>query len=490
MTDVVQDLDFVFEKWLDDIKISTSGRTKLYKCEITDLESLLLISEDDIVCVKLAPGDRAKFTRAVKDLSNNYTVSDGSAQQSVTVCENPSPIAKQDTNVVTVNSNTSTQDSNVVSVDPNASNNPIGLTSVSTGVPQSVPTQSNPITSTGQLFSVSEVAAFLAGNQIPANVGVAIAGLRQNVQVTQAYNPIQSIYNSGVLQSPAQQTNYSPYLNPLSRHIGNQSQQFANTYQYSQIHQSSDSSQRAALNDIFGVSETQSRRSGEGLLLPVNFTSHIRGSRSDEEEIAQTPSGTKLFITNNSKKLKPENLNQGLFLGANARILARIIPNLTPEVTLYLDYLRKIGDLLVNYTSSSVYALDHEHRFEVAELGRPWNCIDPNLSLNWLKKKDGNQTNPSAGSKPMGNRNRGTAGKSSGQQQSGSEKKPNFCIHYNSTNGCTYDQNCRFQHRCSVENCGGYHPAFRHDFRAKSAQATSKQSGSSPAGSSTTNFNL
>jgi hypothetical protein len=31
--------------------------------------------------------------------------------------------------------------------------------------------------------------------------------------------------------------------------------------------------------------------------------------------------------------------------------------------------------------------VDHLHRYEVVELGRPYNQIDPNLSLNKLKKK-------------------------------------------------------------------------------------------------------
>ena len=74
-------------------------------------------------------------------------------------------------------------------------------------------------------------------------------------------------------------------------------------------------------------------------------------------------------------------VNQGLFF-ANARILARLIPNLTPEVAIYLDYLRQIGDLFINYTSQSVYCLDHEHPFEVVEKPKPFNEICPMLALN------------------------------------------------------------------------------------------------------------
>jgi hypothetical protein len=61
---------------------------------------------------------------------------------------------------------------------------------------------------------------------------------------------------------------------------------------------------------------------------------------------------------------------------------------LTPDLAAYLDYLRKLGDLMVNYTASSVFLLDHVHRYEVIEEGKTWNYIDPSLSLNVLKKRD------------------------------------------------------------------------------------------------------
>ena len=87
--------------------------------------------------------------------------------------------------------------------------------------------------------------------------------------------------------------------------------------------------------------------------------------------------------------MQPEKLSYGLFFGANARILARLVPNLTPELACYLDYLRKIGDLMLNYTTSSVFLLDHEHRFEVVEQpDKKWNCIDQGLLMNVLKKRE------------------------------------------------------------------------------------------------------
>jgi hypothetical protein len=220
-------------------------------------------------------------------------------------------------------------------------------------------------------------------------------------------------HHPSVNQIPGQQSptlyQYPPpqvqYLSPLyaaqhSTSIPTRMSQFSPQ----QTLQSTEIYHRSALRDLLGINESQPKRTGEGLLLPVNFTSHIRGHRRDDEEICHTEGGSKLYLSTDGRKIKPETLNQGLFVGANVRILARLIPNVTPELFQYLDYLRQIGDLLVNYTSTSVYCLDHEHRFEVAELNQPWNFINPTLSLNWLKKKDVavNNTNFSV-SKPTGN---------------------------------------------------------------------------------------
>jgi hypothetical protein len=197
--------------------------------------------------------------------------------------------------------------------------------------------------------------------------------------------------------------------------------------------------------------------------LPVNFCSHVRGSRSEEEELLQTPGGSKLLLTHaGSKKIVPEKLNQGLFFGANARILARLVPNLTPELAIYLDYLRQIGDLLVHNTSSSVYCLDHKHRYEVAEFGLPWNEINPTLLSNWLKKKDVTTTPPNS------------AASSRSQPRTANFAKPfnyrtqTWCWQYNQPEGCAFAPNCRFPHKCSVEGCFGDHPAFKHNFRGPS----------------------
>jgi hypothetical protein len=221
---------------------------------------------------------------------------------------------------------------------------------------------------------------------------------------------------------------------------------------------------RSTLKDLLGINECQPPRQGEGLLLPINFCSHVRGSR-EEEEILKTPAGSRLFWehSNSNKKITPEKLNQGLFFGANARILARLIPNLSPELTVYLDYLRQLGDLLINYTSTSVYSLDHEHRYEVAEMGRPWNEISTSLSLNWLKKKENVNSASSANStaRAQGRPNSLFASNAI------ATKSQVICYLYNQQDGCPFGATCKFVHKCSVDGCPESHPSFKHTFRAK-----------------------
>jgi hypothetical protein len=218
-------------------------------------------------------------------------------------------------------------------------------------------------------------------------------------------------------------------------------------------------------------------RPGEDLFLPVNFCSHLKGHRSEDEELACTEGGTKLYLGSGAgKKVTPDKLNQGLFLGANARILSRIIPNITPEVVNYLDYIRKIGDLLVNYTSTSVYHLDHEHRFEVCERSSsiPFNFIDPTLSLNLLKKKDAvqNQSNVRGTSTGKSGVNSGAKGANSVSKNQGAP-----CWQYNQPAGCQFEPNCKYPHHCNVPGCKGDHPSYKHVFRFNSKSQSAITSG-------------
>jgi hypothetical protein len=277
-------------------------------------------------------------------------------------------------------------------------------------------------------------------------------------------------YPQAHLQYPTSIPSYSPpqILSQPSRLVNNQT-----LSRDAALQARSTGYQNTVVRDFSGLNAFNPVNSGE-LYLPVNFCSHIRGagSRQEDEELMSTEGGTKLYLSSNTRKVTHDKLNQGLYLGANARILARIIPNITPEIIAYLDYMRKIGDLLVNYTSQSVYHLDHEHRFEVLEQNFPINFIDPTLSLNTLKRKDGSQTSSyNASGKSNDSRASSSGSSSRGSRSDNKTDKQTygqipFCWQWNQPDGCRF-ASCRYIHKCSVENCGGTHPAHKHVFRSE-----------------------
>ena len=59
------DDDFDFKLWLLDTHISESGLKKLLTNQVIDRESLEVLSKDDILQMKLAVADRAKFVEGL-----------------------------------------------------------------------------------------------------------------------------------------------------------------------------------------------------------------------------------------------------------------------------------------------------------------------------------------------------------------------------------------------------------------------------------------
>ena len=366
------DDSFEVRLWLCELKISDPGIQKVLKNEISDKKCLLSLSSGDIEELKLAVGDRRRFVDGIEILQGTTTEKPVSKPEGEQVSPNPVPVDDQ-----------------------------------SLGEEKTT-------------FSIEDVAKFLAGNPVPQNVKAAIL----NVQTSQPIANATDVNAAAALQQPP------PVCNrfPVSAQVPSPGHQFASRFpnlglpppvsQYRppyghpwypptnhqlgysgyqqnynqtvpiyspQRHQNIpsrvsntqlgrdtnqfDGYQSSMTNDLFAINQYDPAfQSGEPLFLPCNFISHVRGSaRSEDEELFRTSSGTKLYLGQGGMKNKPEKLSYGLFFGANGRILARLVPNLTPDLACYLDYLRKIGDLMLNYTASSVFLLDHEHRFEVVE---------------------------------------------------------------------------------------------------------------------------
>ena len=495
--------EFDFNLWLLETHISDKGLTKLAAHEVKDRESLLVLTEDDVKELKLATADRAKFLTALAEFRGTK----------------PPDISTPVKRIQSKSADTG----------PDSEHKDVDGTSSEEQIKPDIESQST------VRYTIEEVATFMAGGALPAILNETLNNTQVTARATASpiiVSPSVAAHHSNFdvnrqqLTSPYPVTFFPPTPTANAQpsfgggHLGsyqgatggfpavNYHPAQAYPYALPQVHQQYPSSlpcysppqivnqpgrlpttqtlsrdanlhsqavgyQNTVLRDLSSLNAYNPRYSGE-LYLPVNFCSHIRGvsSRQEDEELMSTEGGTKLYLANGTRKVTPDKLNQGLFLGANARILARIIPNPTPEILSYLDYLRKIGDLLVNYTSQSVYHLDNEHRFEVIEQNLPLNFIDPTLSLNILKRKDGTP-NSTVGSKPGSSRTSpGTSTTKSSKSDKQTYGQIPFCWQWNQPDGCRFSS-CRYIHKCSVENCGGPHPAHKHVFRSEK-QSTSK----------------
>ena len=487
MTD--SDDDFDAALWLAGTKITEAGLKKVANNDIIDWESLVNLGESDIAAIKLSVGDKGKLVAAIvgRKLSKVKVPSPGPKQ----------PVEQPE--------------------QPGTSNG------TSNGVQEQVGDAGINSESQKTSFDIAEVAAFLAGKPVPENLRASIASVGGNANQSSITVPgYQSAVQSAVTvpgyQDSSSDQQYQQWLNQRSQQsqrgslAGTSLQQSsypANNAQLPWLNQQvgynrypgpavpstipiyqpqqhhwipsrlantqslgrdphlqrlADGYQQQSMRDLLSLNEYNPALGYQGeqpLYLPVNFISHLRGHRNEDEELIKTDGGASLYLGFGNKKIQPDKLTQGLFFGANARILARMLPTVTPEIACYLDYLRKIGDLLINYSSTSVYLLDHIHRFEVVEqFGKAWNDIDATLSLNILKKKDSSSLASTCSQKS------GTASSTgSNSSRSVPRKSQVICWQYNQPDGCSYTPDCRFQHVCNIEGCGMDHPATKHPFR-------------------------
>jgi hypothetical protein len=155
--------------------------------------------------------------------------------------------------------------------------------------------------------------------------------------------------------------------------------------------------------------------------------------------------------------------------------------------TQYLDYLRQIGILLQTFTVSSVFSLDHIHCQYIHETGHVWNIIENTLQNSVLKKKDeGVRGHHVYNGHPNRRGDRDSASRPSLARSAKSSNPADYsdkvCWLYNLFKGCHWGDTCYYPHVCSVDNCRGNHPAYKH--ASQSGQSSRGAAGESVAKSS------
>jgi hypothetical protein len=216
---------------------------------------------------------------------------------------------------------------------------------------------------------------------------------------------------------------------------------------------------RNLMRDILCIDDCTTNSRGEKPLLPVNFVSTPRGIIIDHDQVVTADKDGKLLIKPNKHKPTADKLTVGQWVGANSRILSKLIPKLSAQDLMdYLDYCRKIGDLLNQFTTSSVFILDNDHRIEVNQTaGKRWNDIDSHLEIYTLRRKDEHVHGSNSSYSPAsvgGGQNRNNSRRP--QSQGGNQNRPKLagglCWDFNSLEGCFYGDKCRYIHAESASN--------------------------------------
>ena len=119
--------------------------------------------------------------------------------------------------------------------------------------------------------------------------------------------------------------------------------------------------------------------------------------------------------------------------------------------------------------------LDNTHRKDVFINGMRWHEIDMHLERFYLRK-----------ALPLVEKSGGTNSvdstvvSSSASSATKSSNKKRFlhpCVKFNTREGCTYKDHCRFPHICAERGCMGAHPVFDHAAKGFRSNSGGKSDG-------------
>ena len=187
-------------------------------------------------------------------------------------------------------------------------------------------------------------------------------------------------------------------------------------------------------------------------LLPVqkvkfrDITDYI-GLAETGEHVLESREGSQLLIRTGPKKPRIEQVTPMQWCAANMRIMVEMLRDgdlAHVHLMDYVAYTIKVSELANKYTWLSVLYYDQAYRRMQQSHKFRWGSDAPHLtSLHLIPR------NPSKPTSAKGGRTSDAA------------KKTVICRNYNN-NRCAYTD-CKFQHICSVANCGQAHPATQHD---------------------------
>ena len=202
-----------------------------------------------------------------------------------------------------------------------------------------------------------------------------------------------------------------------------------------------------------GADIIQASKGEKALLICDYLTSNINVCYSEEKKELKLSDDTTLVV-GGKKKPSVDEYNTEIWTAANYRILLHLVRTGVRADVLaqYIEYSSWISDYLSMYIPKGVFRLDEQHRLRVASEGRAWNNLCDHDKSRFLvynhKIESFTSQSKVKKSKPGKVRNR-TRSDSKGRT---------ICGNFNSSNGCSYGDKCKFAHVCSGYGCGGDHP--------------------------------
>jgi hypothetical protein len=414
--------EFDIDIWIAEAGLSDKAKKKLLDAEIGDEVAVRYIDDETLLSVKLSAGDYVRFKRA--QTVYNLKCMPGLADKNKTLEDARAAAALK------------------------------GDGKGSTVSPTVSPPEDTGATKTGMdsgkapMYTMEQFAAFLSGRPMEAMADLSNTQPRMEGTGNVVAGVDSKVHLPGYSVLPARPFASLPppsHGDGYGRALPQSSQPVASALQSSGSAAVLDVN-RSFMKDLLCMQDSTTNSVGEKPLLPCNFVSNVRGTVSESEEVIHTGDGTQLILKKTPKKPSPDKLSAGQWVSANIRILQRLLPSFSEqELSDYLDYTIGVGDNLQLFTSSSVFILDNEHRIDVHKSGRRWNNIDSRLENLFLKRKEEplsvSKSQGSGGSKPQSSGSSSSSGRNSDRPRSG-----NVCWKYNSSEGCTFGEHCRYVH--------------------------------------------
>ena len=180
-----------------------------------------------------------------------------------------------------------------------------------------------------------------------------------------------------------------------------------------------------------------------------------------EEKLVSEHGESQLYYRDAPKKPKLQNVTVEEWCLANTRIMDLLMSTQCLDANSLRDYMcytMNVCELFKHYQRTTVLQYDREYRHLQARHGFRWgiDCAHQRSLHLRLKTTTASFSSSSGTSRGQGHQRRSQAAGGGSQQ---------VCFQYNSREGCSYGDDCKYKHSCSAQGCTASHPKVEHHTR-------------------------